>query len=198
MKTSRLMGTAALLAITAFGAQSAFAWQAGDIYVRGGYEKSDSSSSNAADYGEKMGVNDDGGFAYGLGYLFHDNIGVELNGSQTTKHELGNLGGFERTPINLMVNYYPLGGHTARVNPYVGAGVNYTTFDVANGFDASIDDSWGLAAQAGIDMSVTENVLVGAWARYADVDADMKIDGNNAGDLDLDPVSVGAGVTYRF
>ncbi|ALM53096.1 OmpW/AlkL family protein [Halomonas huangheensis] len=203
MKTSRLVGTAALLAVTAFGAQSALAYQAGDFYVRGGFEKSDPESGNGALYGDDINVSEDTGFAYGMGYLFHNKLGVELNGSQTMDQDLtaGNtgLGGsFDSTPINLMLNYYPLGGISdARVHPYAGIGVNYTHFDNES-FNADLDESWGFAGQVGVDLSVTDNLLVGTWARYADVDTDVDIDGTYKTRLDIDPVTVGAGVTYRF
>lgn len=202
MKTSRLVGTAALLAVTAFGAQSALAYQAGDIYVRGGFEKTDPESGNGALYGNDIDVSDDTGFAYGAGYLFSNKLGVELNGSQTQKQDLsvgGNgVGNFDSTPVNLMLNYYPLGGISdARVHPYAGVGVNYTYFDNES-FDADLDDSWGFAGQVGVDLSVTDNLLVGTWARYTDVDTDLDIDGTYKTRLDIDPVTVGAGVTYRF
>ena len=114
MNMTRLMGTAALLATTTFAAQSALAYQAGDIYVRGGFEKADPTSDNGDIANQDLDVSEENGFAYGAGYLFHDKFGVELNGSEAMEHDIavngGNVGSVDRTPVNLMLNYYPLGG----------------------------------------------------------------------------------------
>ncbi|QEM82360.1 OmpW/AlkL family protein [Halomonas binhaiensis] len=199
MKTARLIASAALLTTTAFAAQSALAYQAGDIYGRLSFEKQDSQHSSIRADPWTLGVSNATGFGYAAGYLFHDKFGVELNGSQTMKHEMSHIGVFKRTPINLMLNYYPLGGiaHT-RINPYLGLGVNYSDFSTESSFDGHIDDTWGVAVQAGMELSLTDNILVGAYARYAEADADLKVDGYHKGKLELDPVSVGAGLTYRF
>ena len=54
------------------------------------------------------------------------------------------------------------------------------------------------AAQVGLDLSVTDNLLVGTYARYADVDSDIEVDGHDVGEAEIDPMTIGAGVTYRF
>lgn len=202
MKISRLVGTTALLVVTAFCAQSAMAYQAGDIYVRGGIEKTDPEPDNGRLNNQHINVDDDTGFAYGMGYLFSDKLGVELNGSQTQKQNLrvggSDDGHFESTPLNLMLNYYPLGGISdARVHPYVGVGVNYTNFKNES-FDSGLDDSWGFAGQLGVDLNITDNLLVGTWARYTDVDTNVDLPGTHRTRLDIDPVIIGAGLTYRF
>ncbi|RQW71236.1 OmpW family protein [Halomonas sp. YLB-10] len=202
MNMTRLMGTAALLATTTFAAQSALAYQAGDIYVRGGFEKADPTSDNGDIANQDLDVSEENGFAYGAGYLFHDKFGVELNGSEAMEHDIavngGNVGSVDRTPVNLMLNYYPLGGvENARVHPYVGVGMNYTHFSDES-FNADLDSSYGAAAQVGLDLSVTDNLLVGTYARYAEVDSDIEVDGHDVGEAEIDPMTIGAGVTYRF
>jgi len=202
MKMTRLIATSTLLATTAFAAQSAMAYQAGDLYVRGGFEKADPTSDNGDVLDQDLSISDENGFAYGLGYLFHDKFGVELNGSESMEHDLsvegGGIGSVERTPVNVMLNYYPLGGVAdARVHPYAGVGMNYTHFSDES-FGGDLDSSYGAAAQVGVDLSVTDNLMVGTYARYADVDADIDVDGHDVGEAELDPVTIGAGVTYRF
>src|SRR5690606_38133088 len=147
---------------------------------------------------EKQSVDDDIVFGYGAGYLFHNNFGVELNGSQTAKQELSGHGTIESTPVNLMLNYFPLGGYVSRIQPYVGIGVNYTNFDTDSNFDADIDDSWGFAAQVGVDLSIAENILVGMYGHYAEVDPDATINDKDVGGIEIDPLVIGAGLTYRF
>src|SRR5690554_1435823 len=110
MRTTRLITAAAIAASCAFASQAALAYSAGDTFVRGGFAKSDTRSDNGAADGVSSGET---GFTFGAGYLFHDNIGVELNSSEKIEHEIagdGFAGSIDRMPVNLLVNYYPLGG----------------------------------------------------------------------------------------
>ena len=58
-----------------------------------------------------------------------------------------------------MLEYY-FGNSDSEIRPYIGAGINYTMFfdEELNGrgkgaglSDLSLDDSWGLAANIGVD-----------------------------------------------
>ncbi len=82
MKATRLISATAFAAIGLFATQAAMAYQAGDIYVRGGYAKSDVKSDNGEIANQDINVSDEQGIAYGLGYLFTDKFGVELNGTE--------------------------------------------------------------------------------------------------------------------
>ncbi|WP_158773243.1 OmpW/AlkL family protein [Cobetia sp. L2A1] len=179
------------------GAQSAMAYGKGDIFLRGGVAKVDGKSNN----GNGLVAKDESGFAGSVGYMFHDKLAVALQSTEefSTEFEDG-AGNFSQMPINLMLQYYPLGGTDARVQPYAGAGLNYTHFssESAYGQSMDIDDSYGAAAELGVDLNVNESWAVNGFARYADVKADTKINGQDVNDTELDPVTVGAGVTYRF
>lgn len=184
MTKTKLFSALVVAGACAFGTQAAFAYGAGDFYGRLGVAKTDVDTGYTDD-------NDKGAYL-GLGYMVHDKIGVELSSMTETKvHAEG--GNFKQVPVNLMAQYYPLGGMDSRVQPYAGVGVNYTTFSDESGV-GSVDDSWGAAGQLGVDLNVTENFGFNAFAQYTDVSAD--IDGGR--DIDLDPVTVGAGVTARF
>jgi len=41
---------------------------------------------------------------------------------------------------------------------------------------------------------VTDNVMLNGYASYADVSADI----SGGGEVDMEPVTIGGGVTYRF
>ncbi|PSJ21433.1 hypothetical protein CVH10_12705 [Halomonas sp. ND22Bw] len=202
MKMTRLITATAIAAAGLVGAQSAMAYQAGDIYVRGGIAKSEVNDDIGSLNGDDIDVSDERGFSYGLGYQFHDKFGVELNGTQDIEHDVAiggaNVGSVDRRPINLMLNYYPLGGTGSRIQPYAGAGLNYTDFNDVTVAGLDVDDSYGAAAQLGVDFALTDHLLVGAFANYADVSPDIEINGQDAGDIDVDPVTVGGGFTYRF
>jgi outer membrane protein len=197
MRTTRLITAAAIAASCAFASQAALAYSAGDTFVRGGFAKSDTRSDNGAADGVSSGET---GFTFGAGYLFHDNIGVELNSSEKIEHEIagdGFAGSIDRMPVNLLVNYYPLGGMDSRVQPYVGAGLNYTRFSgEPEGVDAR--RSYGAVGQVGVDLAITENLMLNGFANYADVDSRISVDGERIGTAKVDPMTIGGGVTLRF
>ncbi|TFH87928.1 OmpW family protein [Billgrantia azerbaijanica] len=195
------LSLAAVTASLALASQGALAYSAGDFFVRGGVAKSEVKSDNGAAAGQSLDIDDERGFTYGLGYLFHDKLGVELGGSEAFEHDLaldGNgIGSVDRMPANLLVNYYPLGGLDSPVQPYVGAGVNYTRFsDEPDGLD--VDHSYGAVGQVGIDLAVMHNLMLNGFANYADVDADIHSGGQEIGTAKVDPWTIGGGITFRF
>ncbi|HAA45630.1 MAG: outer membrane protein [Halomonas sp. 54_146] len=184
----------------------AFAYGAGDFFTRVGVAQVEPTSDN----GEILGgagvdVDSDTNFAFTLGYRFHDKIGVELLAALPFKHDLqvdGVTGGStEHLPPTLTLQYYPLGGTESRVQPYVGAGVNYTRFSDEKtdiGASLELDDSWGAAGQVGIDLLIDDNWALNAAAWYIDIDTDARVNGDPAGTVEIDPVVVMAGLSYRF
>jgi len=195
--------TAAIVSASAFMAsQAAMAYEAGDVFVRGGVAQTDTGSGNGNVGGADLNVQSARGFTYGAGYLFSDKVGVELNSSEKFEHDLSaagaSRGSVDRLPVNLLVNYYPLGGLDSKVQPYVGVGLNYTRFSSEpTGF--SIDESYGAIGQAGVDLAVTENIMLNGYVSYADVNSDINLDGaGRVGEVDIEPVTVGGGITYRF
>ncbi|MBB3189810.1 OmpW/AlkL family protein [Halomonas cerina] len=202
MKTMRLMTAAALATAGVVATQTAMAYQAGDIYGRGGVAKTEVTDDNGRVAGADLDISDERGYSYGLGYQFHDKLGIELNGTEPVEHDLAlggaGIGSVERMPLNLMLNYYPLGGTPSRVQPYVGAGLNYTHFSEEELAGLDVDESYGAAGQVGVDLAVTDYLLVGAFARYADVDADVSVGGTDIGEAEVDPTTIGGVLTLRF
>ena len=88
-----------------------------------------------------------------------------------------------------------------KVKPYIGIGLNYTRFlneDVSVSLenalggdtDLEIDDSWGIAAQIGVDVSISKNWVLNAAAWYVDIDADATLETGLVErdvDIDIDP-----------
>ena len=132
MSNMKLISAAVVTAGLALASQVALAYNAGDAFVRGGVAQTDTGSGNGNINGESLNVQSETGFTFGAGYLFTDKVGVELNSSEKFEHQLNaasqDLGSIDRLPVNLLVNYYPMGGLDSRVQPYVGAGLNYTRF----------------------------------------------------------------------
>lgn len=123
-----------------------------------------------------------------------------------TPHTIS-VGGSELTdawllPPTLTVQYH-LDPDGTSIRPYVGAGINYTTFfgiDEVAGVNVKLDDSFGLALQAGFDIP-----FGGGWSANVDVkkifiSTDATVTGGitAAASVDIDPVVVGIGVGYRY
>ncbi|WFE71623.1 OmpW family outer membrane protein [Halomonas sp. M1] len=204
MSKIKLMTAAVISAGTLMASQAALAYGAGDTFVRIGVAQTDTGSGNGDVLGADLNVQSARGFTFGAGYLFADKVGVELNSSEKFEHDLnitpgGDIGSVDRMPVNLLVNYYPMGGLDSKVQPYVGAGLNYTRFSGESTTpDVSVDSSYGVIGQAGVDLAVTQNIMLNGYVSYADVSADINAGGNTVGKVDIDPVTIGGGVTYRF
>ena len=182
-----------------------FAYGAGDFFTRVGVAKVDPTSNNGEILGADVNVDAETNFAFTLGYRFHDKMGVELLAALPFKHDLQvegvTDGSTKHLPPTLTLQYYPLGGTEARVQPYVGAGINYTLFSDEKtdiGASLELDDSWGAAGQVGIDLLIDEHWALNAAAWYIDIDSDAKVGGAEAGTVEIDPVVVMAGLSYRF
>ncbi|WP_081192879.1 OmpW family protein [Halomonas sp. BC1] len=203
MSKLKLMTAAVVSASAVMASQAVMAYEAGDVFVRGGVAQTDTGSGNGNVGDADLNVQSARGFTFGAGYLFTDKIGMELNSSEKFEHDLntrpgGDVGSVDRLPVNLLVNYYPMGGLDSRVQPYVGVGLNYTRFS-GEPEGLSVDSSYGVIGQAGLDLAVTENIMLNGYVSYADVNSDINLDGaGRVGEVDIEPVTVGGGITYRF
>ncbi|MEO1198871.1 MAG: OmpW family outer membrane protein [Pseudomonadota bacterium] len=147
---------------------------------------------------------------FDITYFFTENFAAELI-LATTPHTISGAGtaaGFgELTdvwllPPTLLAQFHlPIGPH---FKPYVGAGINYTFFyniDEAPGLNIDIDDSFGFALQAGVDIMINEHWGINFDVKKLFLETDATITGpgiNIQADVDIDPWIVGGGVVYRF
>ena len=163
--------------------------------------------------GLQVEADNDTTFAFTLTYMATDHVGIELLGSAPFEHNidaigslssaLGTVGETNHLPPTLMAQYY-FRPH-AKVRPYVGAGLNYTIFFDEDlnvpGLDLDLDNSLGLAFQAGVDIDITDRVFLNGSVWYMNIDTDATID--SAADqakfeVSIDPVVLFAGIGYRF
>ncbi|AXQ15403.1 MULTISPECIES: outer membrane protein OmpW [Shewanella] len=173
-------------------AAPALAHKAGDFIVRAGavVVAPDESSQNVVtpDLGNLGTFSVDNNTQLGLnfGYMLTDNFGIELLAATPFSHDvsLGELGKIAETkhlPPTLVAQYY-FGNAESKLRPYVGVGVNYTNFfdneftnDVGGKLsDLSLSNSWGWAAQVGLDYQINDNWLVNASVWYAKISTDVK------------------------
>jgi outer membrane protein len=87
--------------------------------------------------------------------------------------------------------------------PYVGLGLNYTKFtDVQTpyGWDVELSDSWGAAAQAGIDYAIDKRWSLFASVAVLKVKSDLVATGATVlqTTIDFRPIVYSTGLAYRF
>ncbi|KAA9001831.1 outer membrane protein OmpW [Affinibrenneria salicis] len=191
------------------------AHQAGDVIVRMGTAtvRPTEGSENVLGLGSfKVDNNTQLGLTFS--YLVTDNIGVELLAATPFRHRVGlestgNIAEVHHLPPSLMAQYY-FGDANSKLRPYLGVGINYTLFydekfnntgKQAGLSNLSLKNSWGVAAQAGLDYNLDNNWLLNASLWWMDIDTDVKF---NTGDQQhqistrLDPWVFMFGFGYRF
>lgn len=142
-----------------------------------------------------------------LEYMFTPNWGLDVLGAWPFMHDvkLAGLGTVARTkqlPPTFGINYHFM--PDAAWSPFLGLGVNYTNFfgthatGALYGNSVSIANSWGAAVRAGFDVKITDKWLATVDVRWANIESDVKVNGDRVGTAKIDPVVFGASVGYRF
>lgn len=137
-------------------------------------------------------------------YFFTPNIAAELVLTYPQKVDLKlngtDIGSVRALPPSLLIQYHFT--QFGAFKPYVGAGVNYTIFtrkgNIAGGAATIEDSSFGLAAQVGFDYMLDKNWSVNLDVKYIQMQTDVELLGNKVGKLELNPITAGVGVGYRF
>ncbi len=207
MKRICYLFLAATLLANAVSAQS-ITRQAGDWLIRGGVGIVDPESNNLA-VSPSANLQVDSAVALYLNgtYMITDAIGVELLASSPFEHDIsvdgaGKVGSTKQLPPTLSLQWHtPAIG---RVQPYLGVGVNWTLFfsesteGALAGTSLDLDDSFGLAAQAGIDFNLNENWFLNFDFRYVNIETDASVDGDKIGTVDINPLVYALNVGYKF
>lgn len=210
------------------GATSVQAYEAGDFIVRAGAalaQPEDSSGAIAINgigkvAGTGAGVGNDTQLGLTASYMIAPHWGIELLAATPFEHEITGkgLGGFgvdrigstRHLPPTLSLQYYFADASSAW-QPYVGLGINYTVFfneklssEAKAGLGASdlqLDDSFGLAAEVGLDWAIDKNWLINVAVWKVDIDTTATLNtalGKAKVDVDIDPWVYMLAVGYRF
>ena len=182
--------------------------------------------------GAKVSVDSNTQLGLTVSYMFTDQIALGILGATPFKHNIegdgsilggaGKLAETKQLPPTITLQYFPMPSGS-KFQPYVGVGVTYTNFfeekttqtltdtyaTLASGVDRTdieLDDSFGLAAEIGLDYMVTDNIGVNAAIWYADIDTEATINayaGNTKADtstidVDIDPWVYMVGLSYKF
>ncbi|HIF5670389.1 TPA: outer membrane protein OmpW [Vibrio parahaemolyticus] len=178
-----------LAVVAALVSPSVFAHKQGDFVLRVGAASVVPNDSSDKILGSQEELKVDSNTQLGLtfGYMFTDNISLELLAATPFSHDistdllgLGDIADTKHLPPTLMVQYY-FGEPQSKFRPYVGAGLNYTIF-FDEGFnnkaknvgltDLKLDDSFGLAANIGVDYMINDQWFLNASAWYANIETE--------------------------
>lgn len=184
--------------------------------------------------GAKVSVGSDTQLGLTFTYMLTDQFAVGVLASTPFKHDIdgdgtvlggaGKLAETKHLPPTITMQFFPLPS-SSKLQPYAGVGVNYTNFfeekttqtltdtyaSLApsagiNRTDIELDDSFGLAAEIGMDYMITENIGVNAAIWWTDIDTEATINAYAGGtkvdtstiDVDIDPWVYMVGVSYKF
>ncbi|MBO9475162.1 OmpW family protein [Shimia sp. R10_1] len=199
----RMTSTLALTAVLAAFSAPAFAQSQGDWTVGIGFGNVNPKSGNGTLANLEADVDDNTRPIFTLEYFIRDNIGIELLAATPFSHTVtlsngATAGKVKQLPPTLSVNYHiPT---NSKFTPFFGVGLNYTTFfeeESALG-TLKLDDSWGIALNAGVDYAVSDKGAVRFNVRWIDIDSDVTLDGGNIGTAEIDPIVISASYVHRF
>ncbi|MAA86818.1 MAG: outer membrane protein OmpW [Haliea sp.] len=210
----------------AAAAPGAYAFQQGDFIVRAGLTNvsPDDSSSNifvGSDLGFNLSVGDDTQLGLNIAYFITDRLNIEVLAATPFTHDVNfgvsdplgtgdRLGEGTHLPPTITLNYY-FNNPSSAFQPYVGAGINYTVFfdedftsanDAAGLKNLSLDNSFGLSAQLGVDYMVNDQWFINGSVRWIDIDTEASFNLNgtpgNVNSIEIDPMVYTISLGYRF
>ena len=142
-------------------------------------------------------------------YFLKDNLGVEILAALPFQHDInvvgvGKVGSTKHLPPTVSLQYHFGQG---KVRPFVGLGLNYTTFfstkteGAIDGTNLDLSNSWGLAGHIGVDFQVSEKGAIRIDYRKIDIDTDVKLNGAKLGTkntVNIDPSVYGIAYVMHF
>ncbi len=199
MKSVVLIG----VLLGAVATNSLYAHEEGDWLFRFGGSYIDPKSNNH----EVVSVDSALGVTFNLSYMMTDNWSVELLAALPYKHDIellngDKVGSTKHLPptVSLQYHFAP----QAKIQPYVGLGVNYTLFfsektqGALEGADLDLGRSWGIAGELGVDIPLNEKWFLNLDARYINIETKAKLDGADLGKVKISPMVYGVHVGLKF
>ena len=201
-----------LAAATALTMTTAFAVPAGTWSIAAGAHYVDPKSDNGTlENGLSVDVDGDVRPTISGEYFIANNVGVELLAALPFHHDFDLnspdgtkvlTGKTQHLPPTLSVQYhFDYDNMPMNIKPFVGVGVNYTTFfkeSISTGGDLDLDDSVGVAGHVGLDIPFAETEAFRIDARYMDIKTDANLDGVDIGEVDISPWVYGVAFVKQF
>lgn len=141
-----------------------------------------------------------------LDYYFSPNWSLDILAAVPFKHTVS-LNGAEAVELTHLPPTVSIEYHfapDAQLRPFVGLGVNYTLIydekarGPLAGTKVGLDNSFGLAAQAGLEWAIDERWSIVADVRWMDIDTDVFVNGAKVGTASVDPLALGLTAAIRF
>ncbi len=142
-----------------------------------------------------------------ISYFLSPSMALELILTYPQKHDIKSagvkIGTVKHLPPTLTFQYHFTG---LPVRPYVGGGLNYTRFSNVE-FDPAVQaqlspsikkNSWGLAADAGLDVPLGGGWVFNTDIKYVQIKTDVYSAGTKIGDFKIDPWLFSVGIGKRF
>jgi len=221
MNHKHILSLTAAAFLSTAAAMPAAAYEAGDWIVRIGGSNIAPKQDNGDILGLGITVDDDSTLSITGEYMVSPVFGIELLASTPFEHDVSVAGiqvsTVKHLPPTLSLNYHFDTGMDLK--PYVGVGLNYTTFfsekntqgfvaldgalggstPVAGDPKLTLDDSFGIALQAGVDLMVNESTSINVGVRWIDIDADILLNGADTGvSAEIDPLVYTLSIGYKF
>ena len=174
-----------------------------DWIVRAGFSTVTPKSNN----NPTVSVDNSSSFSFTIEKMLGPKLGLEVLAAYPFEHDIRLVGGprvgsAKQLPPTVSLNWHWL--PEATFSPYIGAGINYTIFwdeatvGALDGTRLSLSDSFGLAAQLGFDINLSNNWLLNGSVRYISISTEAKLDGASIGDVDIDPLVYSFNIGKRF
>jgi outer membrane protein len=213
--------------LIALMAEPALAYEPGTFVLRGGVGTVDPKSNNLTVTDEidevRISVDKATNMTLTGTYLFSEKWAIDVLAAMPFKHDIDatmDIGGGPETvkiaetkqlppTISIQYHFSPDGDF----QPYVGLGLNWTTFSstkfVPEMIDEEvskmyIDDSFGVAAQLGGDWKLGDRMVLNFDVRWIDIDSDISIGGpavtgkEKLGTVEIDPWVYSLNLGYSF
>lgn len=198
-KTALLIGAALSMGF----AGTATAFEPGDWLVRVGA----SYVKPASDNSDIVSVDSDTSVTINFSYMMTDVWALEVLAAVPFTHDINlmddtNVGSTKQLPPTVSLQYHFM--PTEQFQPYVGLGVNFTSFydekttGPLEGVELDLGNSWGLAGQIGFDVLFNDDWFFNMDVRYIDIDTKASLDGVSIGKVEVDPWIIGGHIGYRF
>ena len=194
------------------------AYEQGDWVIRGGIGMVSPESTAYTDSIEDLRISvDDGTSAVISGtYMFAPNWGFDILASWPFSHDIMagpvdgsaelKIGETKHLPPTFSLQYHF--APDAKFAPYAGLGLNYTLFfdeeldqNLFPGTDLSIDGSFGVAAQIGADIELSEGWALNFDIRYISIAPDVTLSGAGESDtieIDINPMVYSLNLVFVF
>jgi outer membrane protein len=202
---SKFLKVFAILMSLAFVAMPAQAYEKGDWLLRVGAGNVSPKSNNSA----IVSVDDGASLVFNGTYFITPNLGFEVLAALPFSHDVKlvadgtKVAETKHLPPTFSLQYHF--NTEAAFRPYVGAGLNYTVFfdedttGALAGTTLELDESFGIAVQAGADFDVSERMFVNFDVRWISIETEASVPEVPLNfDVEIDPMVYSLTVGWKF